>query len=68
MFYSKCTTCGATRRWLTLEETQDEDLVAKNKTTPLTLDEIGKVKIFIDVNCTKCPKKKKKSKKKVAED
>jgi hypothetical protein len=79
MFYTKCKKCSTVRRWLTLAETQDEELVDKNKTRPVTLEEfeaaqeadIGKnpkvdILNVIDACCYNCEPKAKSKKKKEA--
>jgi hypothetical protein len=70
-FYSRCPKCGYARRFLTEEESKDKDLVAKNKKTPLTQEELIKAKQVKDVHCLKCKPnttKAKKTKKKEDEE
>jgi len=67
--YSQCPKCGYARRFLTNEESQDKALVAKNKKTPLTQEELSSAKQVEDVHCLKCkPNSSAKKTKKKKED
>jgi len=73
MFYSKCRKCGFSRRWLTIEETKDKNIVEYNLSTPPTIEEVeaaeeegGEDKVIIGY-CAACEPKKTKKKSKKAE-
>jgi len=58
MFYSTCPKCGLSYRWLTKEESEDKELVKKNKHKKVTKEELEAAALIEDkvqeVHCLAC--------------
>ena len=58
MFYSQCPKCGLSNRWLTKEESEDKELVKKNKHKKVTKEELEAAAAVEDqvkeVHCLAC--------------
>jgi len=59
MFYTRCTKCGTTRRWLDREEVKDVKLVEANRHKKLTQEEVAKAERVVTFVCEDCTPKKK---------